>query len=263
MVKREENVEEIIEKKVQKKIEEEKESIKEETREEIKEELNQKVIENIKEETNLNDISRRDFLKKIGFGAAGLGVLSISPTAANLKLTKNGVFANNAQVGKVSNKGDLWRLVDRKTPSDGTSEVQFTDLSDDVEYKIFYTLMIDSSGNNESLIARLNNDGSSTGNYTFWDSSGTKQTSQNEMLLAEVSNNAGVAGNLNLTDVRYGNGVRQGFNNKLMPSDALGRVSDFGREGARHNSEGINSIEILATNGMEEAVIELWERDYS
>lgn len=80
---------------VDRRIEERKEEIKKEAREEFREELESHVGEKESEKTDQDqDISRRNFLKKIGMGAAGIGAIGLAPAASQLKLTKNGIFSS-------------------------------------------------------------------------------------------------------------------------------------------------------------------------
>lgn len=90
------DIQELIDQKINKRLKKQEERIKklEEDNKKLKEVISEKINNNEKSE---QDISRREFLKKAGLGAAGLGALSLSPTAANLKITKNGIFGSNSQ----------------------------------------------------------------------------------------------------------------------------------------------------------------------
>ena len=78
-------------------MEEEKQRLKEEVRKEVKEEGNTS-----KDTEQVDELSRRSFLKKIGVGA-GIGALTLTPAAANLKLTKDGIFKNGSSLLTGSN----------------------------------------------------------------------------------------------------------------------------------------------------------------
>lgn len=45
-----------------------------------------------------DDISRRDFLKKLGAGVAGLGAMSLTPAASNMRITSNDILFNGDSV---------------------------------------------------------------------------------------------------------------------------------------------------------------------
>lgn len=78
-----------LEKKVEN-LEEEKKELRRETRD-----LREKLGLEAQTEESKEDISRRNFLKKIGAGAVGIGAISLAPAASQLKLTKNGIFGKN------------------------------------------------------------------------------------------------------------------------------------------------------------------------
>ena len=173
----------------------------------------------------------------------------------------NSVNTKSAAIGSVDGSGETFRLTERRTPSSDTGQIQFSGLSDDVEYRIFYNTFI--QGANDSAFLRVNGDGPSTGNYLYRDATATEQTNQDEFLLATVSNNSEFAGVITLTDLRYNTSTQPALNHRILPS-ADGRITDFGRGGAA-DSGSITSVELLADTafGGGETVVELWERDYS
>lgn len=67
----------------------------EEENKELKEKLAEDSRSTHKSKSSSSEISRRDFLKKVGAGAAGIGALSLSPVASQLKLTKNGISSSS------------------------------------------------------------------------------------------------------------------------------------------------------------------------
>lgn len=69
----------------------------EEENRQLKEELNEmkEALADKKSISENSKVSRRDFLKKIGAGALGIGALSLSPVASQLKITKNGIRSSN------------------------------------------------------------------------------------------------------------------------------------------------------------------------
>lgn len=158
--------------------------------------------------------------------------------------------------------GEIFKRVDRRTPSTSTTEVQFSGLSSTSEYRVFYSSLI---LNASDVYMRANGDGSSTGDYAYWDSSATLQTGQNEFLLATVSNGAEISGAISVNNARFASDGRIGISHEIQPPFPS-RISDFAREGGREPSaaEPLSSIELIADDGFtaDETVIELWKRDY-
>jgi len=166
-----------------------------------------------------------------------------------------------SRIGTVDNKGKTYRLIDRRAPSSGTTTVQFSSLNNNTEYKIY--LNCGMSTNGADIYLRLNGDGSSTGNYDYWDASGTEQTGQNEFLLASFTNGANMETNIHVDNASLGGNGHSGIRNRIMPS-FTSRISDFGREGGRVVSEALSSVELTFQDGINDSsVIELWERDYA
>lgn len=172
---------------------------------------------------------------------------------------------NGADVGSLSAEsaniggGDVFRRVSRKTPSSGTATIQFSGLNDDVEYRLFY-----STSTGGDIFLRFNGDGASTGNYVYWDESGTRQSGQNEVLLTAISATTAVGGAVTIGTPWYTNTAeRIAANHRLLPGNP-GRTDGFGREGARDTQESLTSIEIITSDSMigGDTVVELWERDY-
>lgn len=113
----EEEIEKIIEEKVEERVESR-----------IQEELEKRGLKREKKPEK-QQISRRSFLKKIGIGAAGLGVLSLSPVTGNLKITDNGIKKNGSPTfldlaGTNMMSGDLdmnnYRITNLSSPSNSS-----------------------------------------------------------------------------------------------------------------------------------------------
>lgn len=168
---------------------------------------------------------------------------------------------DSAAIGTLSGQGDVFRLIDRQTPESDTTQIQFTGLSNDTEYKIFLTA---SSGGADTWRMRINGDGPSTGNYDYWDAGGTKQSSQNDFLIADSTDSMGIVTNINISNTLLGTDYRTGFNQNLQPGLARD-LSDFGREGGNQEITTLNSVELIADNAFVGGfvVAELWERDWS
>lgn len=169
------------------------------------------------------------------------------------------VSTDQASIGTVTDQGDVFRLTDRRTPSSGQSEIQFTGLGIDTEYRIFYNTQITDAND---LVLRLNDDGSSTGNYDYWDASGTLQTGQNSVLLANTSDSVPLAGVITVTQLRFSNADRVGINHRFLFGNP-GRISDFAREAVRDVGESLTSVELIGSLSGGTTLVELWERDYS
>lgn len=169
--------------------------------------------------------------------------------------------ASQARFGTVSSQGDVFRLIGRETPGSDTGSIQFTGLSNDVEYRLWVSSSV-SGGTN--VFVRMNGDGATTGNYDYWDASGTKQTGQNEFLVMSSSGAAAFANIITFANTDFSNTNRIGLNNRLLPG-TVSAISDFGREGGRDTAENLNSIELQTGGSFNggRTVVELWERDYS
>lgn len=184
-----------------------------------------------------------------------------SVTVSN-NLDAGSISTESASIGTVDGNGGTYRLIDRVNP--GSTLTQFTGLSGDTMYRLFYNIRTVDPG--ETAFVRLNGDGATTGDYLYWDASATKQPDQNEFLLAEVTGSTAIAGWLTVTNSRLGQANRTGIRNDIMTEGNLDRVVDFGREGGRDATDGLSSIDIyIDAGGFDESlsVIELWERDYS
>jgi hypothetical protein len=151
-------------------------------------------------------------------------------------------------------------LIDRRELSNDQTQVQFSGLNDDTEYRVFYTGFND--GGPGDIIARLNGDTGGTGNYTFWDSSSTRQDGEDEMLLLSQTNSSRFAGRLIVTSHSFNESRRSGFNHALISAEP-DRLDDFGREGMRNVADGLDSIELTSPNFTAgNTLVELWGRDY-
>jgi len=160
----------------------------------------------------------------------------------------------------VEGHGDAFRLIDRRELSNDQTQVQFSGLNDDTEYRVFYTGFND--GGPGDIIARLNGDTGGTGNYTFWDSSSTRQDGEDEMLLLSQTNSSRFAGRLIVTSHSFNESRRSGFNHALISAEP-DRLDDFGREGMRNVADGLDSIELTSPNFTAgNTLVELWGRDY-
>jgi len=174
------------------------------------------------------------------------------------------VSTESSQIGTVSGEGDVSRLIERQTP-DGLTQVQFSGLNSNTDYKIWMTGILDDNGGTAgNLGVRLNGDGGSTGNYEYFDLAGTRQTGANEFVLIDHSSFVGFAGWVSVTEQLFGSGGRPAISSDFA-AGRLGRVNSQGDRGGRNVFEPISSIEIITTDNttIDEAVVELWERDYS
>lgn len=171
--------------------------------------------------------------------------------------------AGEASIGTVSGQGSVFRLVGRQTPGSDTGTIQFTGLSNDRLYRVFYNGV--SLGGAGTITARFNGDGGSTGNYEWWDESGTETTGANSIELVDTSDGTAVAGLITFTQGQFGADYRFGLNHQPIPSTLDGRYAGFAVAGTRTVAEALNSIELINSNdwGGGATVVELWERDYA
>ena len=84
---RDAEIEDIIEKKVEERMEEKKQEIREELKQELRKDQDQN------NNSGKDDkIGRREFLKKVGAGAIGLGALSLAPAASKITIGDTGII---------------------------------------------------------------------------------------------------------------------------------------------------------------------------
>lgn len=144
-----------------------------------------------------------------------------NPTIAAEQATIGGLRARE-QVGTAS-------------PSSGSMTV--SSISGYDLYVVEYTAYLEGTGD---LFMRLNGDGSSTGNYGYWDESGTKSNGQNEYVLANMDQDFGYAtGTLLIEDIGVGMPIQTlGFGGRLN------RVTTWAAGGDRGVDETLSQVDI-------------------
>lgn len=202
-----------LQKIVDQRIKEKKKEIKKEAKKEARQEIKQEILENIRKETGNEDMSRRQFLKKAGLGAVGLGALSLSPAAGSLKLTKNGIFSSSGSSDFNSLKTDsltvggfqgtpIWKE-ESESPYSATnsSSITVSNLDQFDLYKVFYKATDKASSSNNPKIQLSGDTGS---NYNQRLSDGTREQGLNSLgPLTGAASDGYTTGKLVLTP--YGN----------------------------------------------------------
>lgn len=183
-------------------------------------------------------------------------------TGPNDNDADRGVTIGQASIGTVDGQGKTFRLVDRATAF-SSNEVSFTGLSSDTEYRLFYTLFHGATSA-EDLILRFNGDGATTGNYSYWDETGTKQTGENHIQLVDFGNQTSVSGAVVFSEQRFGNdGHPTGANHQFEGARDISRINGFATVGQREVTEALSSVQLRAAGGATNPVVELWERDFA
>ena len=147
--------------------------------------------------------------------------------------------------------------VEAKTASDVTDGVlEFTDL-DAKKYGLF----VNKARTNGGIVLYFNNN-DDTGEYSFWDETGTKHEDQDTIELIEQSDTstARVTGWIEINNEDVMSSPRIGFVNHLQPHDIVGRIDGYAdRGGQTGDDENITSIQIEGEGLNDGADIELWE----
>jgi len=175
--------------------------------------------------------------------------------------TTQALEADRATIGQVADKGDVYSLIDRSTPSSAMSGLTFNNLDEHSVYRMFYSLKI---GGSQDLLLRFNGDGDSTGDYDYWDETGTILTGENEIQLIDISGVNITSGIIEITTAGFNETGHISANHSLIGGNP-DRINGFAEVGIKQTSEPLQSIEITSPSSFsgDNTLVELWERDYS
>jgi hypothetical protein len=154
--------------------------------------------------------------------------------------------------------------IERDLLSSDESTIQFTDLSPQTEYKLFFSGIINHTTGTEQCYVRFNGDGATTGNYDYFDQSGTKQLQENQIPIIEFSDALRVWFTVSITTAEVDGGGKV----TASLSDLGGFVENidlYSDAGGRRPTGGLSSLALSADSDFAggNSVVELWERDYS
>ncbi len=147
------------------------------------------------------------------------------------------------------------KLIETWDPSNNTPSYEFTNIPTFDAYILDMELQNDSGS--ADILMRFNGDGGSTGNYTYWDETGTKQPDENEILIMSLTTGFARVGGEILVDTPLEGGIC--IHNATTPGRA-DRVYGFSQKGGYHSSEALNAIEIFVDSGniQSETVVRLY-----
>ena len=152
-----------------------------------------------------------------------------------------------------------YERIDRETPSSGEFNKDYS-LTGDREYLLTYSARI------ERFEVRVRFDNDDGNNYIWYDAESIKQEDEDKILLWETTDNdfVRISGNVLINKGHFDDEGRWGIDHRLTGYSAE-RIADFGRDGTHTGLVGDTDM-TLHFDGIQadgEAVIELWERDYS
>ena len=152
-----------------------------------------------------------------------------------------------------------YERIDREIPSGGEFNKDYS-LTGDSEYILTYSARI------ERFEAWLRFDNDEENNYVWYNAETIKQGDQDKILLWETTDQdfVRISGNVLIKKGHFDDEGRWGIDHRLTGYSAE-RIADFGRDGTHTGLVGDTDM-TLHFDGIQddgEAVIELWERDYS